>query len=378
MSDAPPLLANRYEVAELVYRDATVAVYRGFDQLLNRAVGIELLNVGASADQARAMEDKARRMALAELPHVAALYDQGEQDGRSFLVMEELAQSSLGEVAPLPASATANLVAALATTLRTAARKGTPPPRIDADSIRVTPDGLFQIVNWGIARPGTPNDVALVTPVLVLAAEGAMAQPTHGALSPLGRVVERARDGTYGTLDALVADVEAARTTADDPTVVVRRGRPTIMLPDGPPRSHDAPQRAGRTRPAWLPLVLVAMLLLVGAAFASRFITSRSQGSDQPAAGVSETALAGSTATPAGPAPTAQPQGQPFVVATNTGQRLNVRSGPGRNNPVVGRLNNGSVVQVLEGPVEGGGQRWARIQGEGVAGWCLYDALRAQ
>ena len=73
MSAMPSVLAGRYHVGEPVYSDGTVTIYRGYDQLLNRAVGLELLDASLSPDLETSLQDKARRMALAELPHVAAL-----------------------------------------------------------------------------------------------------------------------------------------------------------------------------------------------------------------------------------------------------------------------------------------------------------------
>ncbi len=52
---------------------------------------------------------------------------------------------------------------------------------------------------------------------------------------------------------------------------------------------------------------------------------------------------------------------------------------PSQSAAIVGKLNNGAGVRVLEGPVDSGGRRWARVLlDDGVEGWCVYDALRPQ
>ncbi len=332
MNNAPNILAGRYHVGEQVYTNGAVTIHRGHDQLLNRAVGIELLAVGASTDLESTLQDKARRMAVAELPHVAALYDQGEQGGHSFLVIEELAQSSLAEVAPLTPTAVADLVKVVATTLRAAAQKRVTPPRIDADTVRMTPEGLFQIVNWGAAAPNPGNEVALVAPLLALAVTGSTqgVQPTkrgrnNAKATPLERIVERAMNGRYATLDELVAEIESAKNAADDPTIVVQRGNPTVMVPVDTTvqPSIPLPQR----RIPWLPIMLVVLLLIAGGAMFGRNLLGRNE-----ATGQETTATTVSTVEPTEPtAPASVPteiQGQPFVVATRGGLRLNVRSEP--------------------------------------------------
>ena len=381
MNNTPHVLAGRYRVGELVYSDANGNLHRGYDQLLNRAVGIELLTAGVSPALDHTLQDKARRMVQAELPHVAALYDQGEQDGHSFLVIEELAHRSLAEAAPLTPAATADLVSTLAATLRAAAQKRVAPPRMDANTVRMTEDGLFQIVNWGSASGGNTNDVALITPLLALAVTGSeqgaqqLQRVRRGEKrSPLERIVERAAGGHYTTLDLLVADVETAKNAADDPTIVVRRGRPTVMVPVEPVQEQRvAPVTR---RPPWLPILLAALVLLAGGAFFGRSLFGQNQTTGE--------AVATPTITQATPAPDAPPptraevQGQPFVVTTIRGQRLNVRGEPNQSAAIVGKLNNGDSVRVLEGPVPSNGLRWARIQADGVEGWCVYDALSPQ
>src|SRR3712207_6439076 len=146
------ILSGRYLVGELVYGDPAVAVHRGHDQVLDRAVTIELLQPGAGAEVATALRDKARRMALVELPHVAALYDQGDEEGRPYLVLEELLGEALADVAPLPSAGAASLVSSLATTLAAAHERRAPVPRVDRGSVRVVDDDRIQIIDWGVSQ----------------------------------------------------------------------------------------------------------------------------------------------------------------------------------------------------------------------------------
>jgi hypothetical protein len=59
-------------------------------------------------------------------------------------------------------------------------------------------------------------------------------------------------------------------------------------------------------------------------------------------------------------------------VQTTEGDPLNVRSGPGRSNPILGRANNGDIVTVLQGPVAADGFNWWQIQlRNGLVGWSV-------
>jgi SH3-like domain-containing protein len=73
---------------------------------------------------------------------------------------------------------------------------------------------------------------------------------------------------------------------------------------------------------------------------------------------------------PAAPAPAAEAPRLESVTAS----RLNVRAGPGAEHPVVGRLERGARVRVLE---ESSG--WKRVQPEagGLEGWVAGDYLQA-
>jgi eukaryotic-like serine/threonine-protein kinase len=118
-------LSGRYQLAEAAYGDASVVVHRGYDQLLNRNVAIELPHPGQpNAHIDTMLREKARRMAIGELPFVAALYDQGDEADRPYLILEELVGEPLSDTAPLPPSAVVELFSSLATTVRSSQQTG--------------------------------------------------------------------------------------------------------------------------------------------------------------------------------------------------------------------------------------------------------------
>ncbi len=384
------LLSERYRVDDAVYGDAAISVHRGHDQVLNRGVTIEVLKPGpVDASIAAALRDKARRMAVTELPNVAALYDQGEENGRPYLVFEELQGAPLAEIAPLAPDEVVTLVAALNATLRAAKNAQAPLPHLDGSSVRFV-DSRTQIVDWGIAPDSGPSadDPATVGQLLALAATGSpTGEGGRPAPAPIMRIINRAQTGQYASTLVLEDELRAATSTADDPTIAIPRARPTMVLPREEKRPARAPGPAkaaqrltrvpaetarGARSPRWLLPVGAGLLLLLGLLAGARWLRNTSMTSTQAAATPAATVGA------AQPTTGAPAQGKPYVVATRDGQRLNVRNGPGTRNPVVGVVTNGTVVRVIEGPVAGGGFNWVHIRGGGVDGWAVLEALRQQ
>ncbi len=389
------LLSGRYRVGEAVYSDNVVMVHRGHDQLLNRPVTLELLQPHAQDPAAATtLLEKGRRMALSELPNVVALYDQDDEQGRPYLVWEELQGRPLSEAAPLAAEDVAVVVGAAGATLRAASKAGIAPPRLDAQSVRFD-QGRTQIANWGLPSahiPAPADDTAALATVLALAATGSPGgQGGRAAPAPIMRVVERALGGQFASTQALEDELHAATTNAGDPTVVVPRGRPTVILqepagnaytPQQPPMRAAAPAIQPppavqpRRTPRWL-LPVGAGLLLIGLIVGASLLRGERLGEGTSAAPAATDAVSN--------APTEQPaqaepaeQGEPFVVSAIGNQRLLVRNGPGLNNAVVGRLTNGTVVRVVEGPQPADSYNWVRIEAEGVSGWCIREGLRPQ
>src|SRR5947208_14484397 len=81
-----------YEIQSLLGAGGMGEVYRARDTRLDRIVAIKVLSAGLAGDpQFRDRFDReARAISALDHPHICALYDVGEQDGTSFLVMQYL------------------------------------------------------------------------------------------------------------------------------------------------------------------------------------------------------------------------------------------------------------------------------------------------
>ena len=81
-----------YEIQSLIGVGGMGEVYKARDTRLDRTVAIKVLPTHFAADRERyeRFEREARAVASLDHPHIGALYDVGEHDGVSFLVMQYL------------------------------------------------------------------------------------------------------------------------------------------------------------------------------------------------------------------------------------------------------------------------------------------------
>src|SRR5215204_7398688 len=86
-------LPDRYKVVRHIANGGMAAVWEAHDELLDRAVAVKILAQHLSEDdRARARFQREARAAagLSSHTNVATIYDVGEHDGRTFMVMELL------------------------------------------------------------------------------------------------------------------------------------------------------------------------------------------------------------------------------------------------------------------------------------------------
>src|SRR6476620_1457609 len=84
------LIAERYELEELVGKGGMSTVYRAKDRLLERTVAIKILHEHFSRDEdyVERFRREARAAARLSHPNIVTVIDRGEADGRQFIVFE--------------------------------------------------------------------------------------------------------------------------------------------------------------------------------------------------------------------------------------------------------------------------------------------------
>lgn len=93
------MLDDRYHIEAAVGQSQTVAIYRGWDRRLERNVAIEMLADGQRVDDeaGRLFVDRARRLAALSHPHLMAVYEVVNLEGRDVMIAEWVEGTSLDE-----------------------------------------------------------------------------------------------------------------------------------------------------------------------------------------------------------------------------------------------------------------------------------------
>ncbi|MEU6220800.1 protein kinase [Streptomyces sp. NPDC047022] len=149
------LLADRYELQELLGRGAMGEVWRACDQLLGRPVAVKMLHA-EEAEDAERFRLEAQIAARLNHPNVVGMYDFGTHHDQPHLVMElvdgwNLAQerSLRGALAPAEAAA---ITAQAAAGLCAAHQQGVVHRDVKPANVMLTTDRTVKITDFGIAR----------------------------------------------------------------------------------------------------------------------------------------------------------------------------------------------------------------------------------
>ena len=153
------LLAGRYRLTDRIAAGGMGEVWRGEDDLLNRAVAVKLLPTGRAGDEAFLARFRAEARYSASLSHpgIARVYDYGEsaEFGGAYLVMElvngEPLSAILARADRLSPDATLDIVSQAARALDAAHQAGIVHRDIKPGNILVAAGGTAKITDFGIA-----------------------------------------------------------------------------------------------------------------------------------------------------------------------------------------------------------------------------------
>ena len=194
-STADPLVGSvldgRYRLDASIARGGMATVYAGFDTRLDRPVAVKVMHPTLAADDEFVERFRREAKAAARLSHpsVVAIYDQGEANGRTYLVMEHVqgrtVRELLRERGALPAAEALDLTAGVLTALAAAHAAGLVHRDVKPENVIVTPDGSVKVADFGLARAIETShhsvaDGTLIGTVAYLAPE----QVSTGAADP--------------------------------------------------------------------------------------------------------------------------------------------------------------------------------------------------
>src|SRR3954451_7938177 len=172
MSPTSRVFANRYELGEEIGRGGMADMFLAHDRLLDRRVAVMVLLPEFASDAISVERFRREAQAAAGLshPHIVSVYDWGEEDDTSFIVMEYVPGQTLreiiqtyGRLGPMDA---ARIAAEIADALSFAHAHGVVHRDVKPGNVLVTPQGQVKVTDFGIARAETSEPLTKTGAVL--------------------------------------------------------------------------------------------------------------------------------------------------------------------------------------------------------------------
>jgi eukaryotic-like serine/threonine-protein kinase len=238
------VLADRYEVEELLGQGGMARVFRGTDRVLNRSVAVKVLSPQFAGDDQFVARFRREAQAAAALnhPNIVSVYDTGDQGDVHYIVMEYVEGRTLRDAirqeGPILPERASEIAQAVARALSSAHEAGLVHRDIKPGNIMLTRDGEVKVMDFGIARTSTGDTLTQTAAVL----------GTASYLSPeqaQGTAVD-ARSDIY-SLGCVLYEMLTGRPpfTGDSPVAIAYKHvredpvHPSNLNPDVPP-SLDA------------------------------------------------------------------------------------------------------------------------------------------
>jgi tetratricopeptide (TPR) repeat protein/TolB-like protein/tRNA A-37 threonylcarbamoyl transferase component Bud32 len=228
---------DRFVIQAKLGSGAMGEVFLAEDRLLKRRVALKVIRLDRGDDAAfrHRMQKEAERASQLNDPHIAAIYDLIEQDGRLFLVMEYVEGQTLRERLrePLTTAEFFSIAEQCLAGVAAAHQHGIVHCDLKPENLMVTPEGMIKILDFGFAQP-TPQ--AGATETLSCATLGG----TPGYISPevlLGGIPDERSD--VFSLGVVLYEALAGRHPFRVDPATSTSGH--ALRCDPPPLPHSAP-----------------------------------------------------------------------------------------------------------------------------------------
>jgi serine/threonine-protein kinase len=177
------LLDGRYRIEARIARGGMATVYTAIDTRLSRAVAVKVMHTGLGSDEAFASRFVREAQSAARLNHpsVVAVFDQGEDDGVVYLVMEYVEGQTLRRLldaeSPLPPQRAIALLEQILIAVSAAHDAGLIHRDLKPENVLLAASGQVKVADFGLARAvnattsATATSGALVGTVSYLAPE---------------------------------------------------------------------------------------------------------------------------------------------------------------------------------------------------------------
>src|SRR3954468_20023059 len=148
------VLADRYELEELVGTGGLSSVFRAHDRLLDRKVARKVMHQQYSGDgeYVERFRREARSVAALSHPNIVTVIDRGEQDGRQFIVFEYVDGENLKRLierrGPAPVATTLELAMQIARGLSFAHQQGLIHRDVKPQNVLMNGDGQAKVTDF--------------------------------------------------------------------------------------------------------------------------------------------------------------------------------------------------------------------------------------
>jgi eukaryotic-like serine/threonine-protein kinase len=249
------VLADRYELEELVGTGGMSSVFRAHDRLLDRKVALKILHQQYSGDDdyVERFKREARSVAALSHPNVVTVIDRGEHEDRQFIVFEYVEGENLKRLierrGPAPVPNALELAIQIARGLAFAHQQGLIHRDVKPQNVLLNGDGRAKVTDFGIARSlnvqrGMTQTGTVLGTSDYIAPEQAQGQRVdeHTDVYSLGVVVYELLTGEVPFPGENFVAVAMRHINEEPPSVREKR-------PDVPVRVDEAVRRAMAKRP---------------------------------------------------------------------------------------------------------------------------------
>ena len=156
---AGDVVADRYELEQLVGSGGMSSVFRAHDRVLERTVALKVLHERLTSNQDVVERFTREAKLVAGLSHtnIVAVIDRGESDGSPYIVFEYIAGDNLKQVivrdGPLPVDRALELAIEVSRGLAFAHQNGFVHRDVKPQNVLLNGKGEAKVTDFGIARP---------------------------------------------------------------------------------------------------------------------------------------------------------------------------------------------------------------------------------
>jgi len=150
-------IISHYRIVKKIGKGGMGEVFRAKDQKLGRDVAIKILpeEFAKDADRVARFQREAKLLASLNHPNIAAIYGLEEFGGTKFLILELVGGETLAEQlkrGPIPVEESLKLALQIAEALEAAHEKGVIHRDLKPANIKVTPDAMVKVLDFGLAK----------------------------------------------------------------------------------------------------------------------------------------------------------------------------------------------------------------------------------